>query len=67
VLDGVRIGKGAVIAAGAVVNQDIPDGAIAVGVPARVAKMRDSGKALHGQGKLSSDKQLLDDKIGYTL
>jgi acetyltransferase-like isoleucine patch superfamily enzyme len=40
VLDGVRIGKGAVIGAGAVVALDIPDGAIAVGVPARVVKMR---------------------------
>ncbi len=40
VLDGVRIGKGAVIGAGAVVTHDIPDGSIAVGVPARVVKMR---------------------------
>jgi acetyltransferase-like isoleucine patch superfamily enzyme len=42
VLDGVRIGKGAVIGAGAVVTQDIPDGAIAVGAPARVVKLRSS-------------------------
>lgn len=42
VLDGVRIGKGAVVGAGAVVTQDVPDGAIAVGVPARVVKMRGS-------------------------
>ena len=41
VLDGVRIGKGAVVGAGSVVTQDIPDGAIAVGVPARVMKIRD--------------------------
>jgi acetyltransferase-like isoleucine patch superfamily enzyme len=40
VLDGVRIGKGAVIGAGSVVTRDIPDGAIAVGVPARVIRMR---------------------------
>ena len=40
VLDGVRIGKGAVVGAGAVVTHDIPEGAIAVGVPARVVKMR---------------------------
>lgn len=40
VLSGVRIGKGAVVGAGAVVSRDIPDGAIAVGVPARVVKMR---------------------------
>jgi acetyltransferase-like isoleucine patch superfamily enzyme len=40
VLSGVRIGKGAVIGAGSVVTKDVPDGAIAVGVPARVIKMR---------------------------
>jgi acetyltransferase-like isoleucine patch superfamily enzyme len=40
VLDGVRIGKGAVIGAGAVVTKDIPDYAIAVGVPAKVTRMR---------------------------
>ena len=40
VLDGVRIGSGAVIGAGSVVTQDIPADAIAVGSPARVVKMR---------------------------
>ncbi|MCG8603467.1 acyltransferase [bacterium] len=40
VLDGVRIGKGAVIGAGAVVTRNIPEGAIAVGNPARVLKYR---------------------------
>ncbi len=44
VLDGVRIGKGAVVAAGAVVTKDVPDGAVAAGVPARVIGMR-SGPA----------------------
>ncbi len=41
VLDGVTIGNGAVIGAGSVVTSDIPASAIAVGVPARVVKMRD--------------------------
>lgn len=40
VLSGVRIGREAVIAAGSVVTRDVPDGAIAAGVPARVLKMR---------------------------
>lgn len=40
VLDGVRIGKGAVIGAGSVVTKNIPAGAIAVGVPARVINTR---------------------------
>ena len=40
VLSGVRIGKNAVVGAGSVVTQNIPDGAIAVGAPAKVIKMR---------------------------
>lgn len=40
VLDGVRIGKGAVVGAGAVVTRDIPPYAIAYGVPARVVGYR---------------------------
>lgn len=40
ILPGVRIGNGTVIGAGAVVARDIPDYAIAVGVPAKVVKFR---------------------------
>ena len=40
VTDGVRIGKGSVIGAGAVVTRDIPPYSVAVGVPARVIKSR---------------------------
>jgi acetyltransferase-like isoleucine patch superfamily enzyme len=40
ILDGVHIGNGVIVAAGSVVNQDLPDYAIAGGVPARVIKIR---------------------------
>jgi acetyltransferase-like isoleucine patch superfamily enzyme len=40
ILDGVHIGKKVVVAAGAVVNKDIPDYAIVGGTPAKVIKMR---------------------------
>ena len=42
VLSGVRIGEGAVIGAGSVVTKDVLDGGVAVGVPARVVKVRDN-------------------------
>jgi acetyltransferase-like isoleucine patch superfamily enzyme len=38
VLKGVTIGAGAVVASGSVVVSDVPDGAIAMGVPARVVR-----------------------------
>lgn len=40
ILDGVTIGKGCVIAGGAVVNKDIPDYSIAAGVPAKIIGTR---------------------------
>jgi galactoside O-acetyltransferase len=40
VLDGITIGKGSVIGAGAVVTKDIPPYSIAVGVPAKVIARR---------------------------
>jgi acetyltransferase-like isoleucine patch superfamily enzyme len=40
VLDGVRIGAGAVVGAGSVVAHDVPDGAVVQGVPARVVMLR---------------------------
>ncbi|RXG07172.1 CatB-related O-acetyltransferase [Bacillus cereus] len=40
ILDGITIGNGAIVAAGAVVTKDVPDYAIVAGVPARVIKYR---------------------------
>jgi acetyltransferase-like isoleucine patch superfamily enzyme len=40
ILDGIRVGAGAVIGAGAIVNRDVPDNAIAAGVPAKVLRQR---------------------------
>lgn len=39
-LAGIKIGDGAVVGAGALVNKDVPDYAVVVGVPARVIKYR---------------------------
>ena len=38
ILRGVRIGKNSIIGAGSVVTRSVPDGSIAVGMPARVVK-----------------------------
>jgi len=45
VLDGIRIGSHAVVGANAVVNEDLPDGAIAAGVPARLLRLRSEAGA----------------------
>ncbi len=39
-MDGVTIGKGCVVGAGAVVTRDLPDYSVAVGVPAKIISSR---------------------------
>ncbi len=45
VLDGVRLGNHVVVGAGGVVTSDLPDGAIAAGVPARILRTREKNPA----------------------
>jgi sugar O-acyltransferase (sialic acid O-acetyltransferase NeuD family) len=44
VLHGRRIGAHAVLGAGAIATRDVPDFAVAYGIPARVARMRKAGE-----------------------
>lgn len=45
VIQGVKIGRGTTVGAGAVVTGDLPPDCVAVGVPARVIKNKNSGSA----------------------
>jgi len=56
VLEGVRIGEGAVVAAGAIVTKDVPAGVVVAGSPAKVIKKRDE--------KTNEKTELLDDLRG---
>jgi maltose O-acetyltransferase len=44
ILPGIRIGRGSIIGAGAVVTKDVPSFAICAGNPARVKKFRNDAK-----------------------
>ncbi len=52
VIEGVRIGKGSVVAAGAVVIEDVPQNVVVGGIPAKVLKKKD--------GKTSDKTELMD-------
>ena len=45
VIEGVRIGEGAIVAAGSVVIEDVAPGMVVAGVPARVVKKKDERSA----------------------
>jgi len=49
VLDGVAVGEGAAVAAGAVVAKEVPAWSIAAGVPAAVVKQRAQGDGTRGE------------------
>jgi len=41
ILEGVKVGKGAIVAAGAVVIENVPENAVVAGTPAKIIKMKD--------------------------
>lgn len=56
ILEGVHIGKNSVVAAGSVVTQDVEEGVVVAGTPAKVIKKKDE--------KTQSKTQLMDDLRG---
>lgn len=53
VLEGVRVGKGSVVAAGAVVTKDVAPGTVVAGIPAR--KIKDTADVAAGKTELVDD------------
>ena len=53
ILPGVRIGKGAIIAAGAVVTKDVEEYSVVAGVPAKKIKMRFDKKIIQELEKIN--------------
>lgn len=41
VIEGVRIGRGSIVAAGAIVLEDVPENVVVGGIPARILKVKD--------------------------
>lgn len=55
VLPGVTIGRGAIVAAGALVNRDVPPHAVVAGVPAKLIRQLDPGEGAPGGGRTAGE------------
>jgi serine acetyltransferase len=64
VLPGRRIGRGAVVAAGAVVSRDVPDMAVVAGNPAKIVRQR---KAVHSELDLRRNVGFVGHRLGEIL
>ncbi len=53
ILEGVKIGRGSVVAAGSVVTEDVPEGVVVAGTPAKIIKFVDD--------RTKNKTQILDD------
>lgn len=60
IMSGLRIGKGAIVAAGAIVTKDVPPYAIVGGNPAKIIRMRHSPEVI--EALLSIDLSTLSDE-----
>ena len=58
ILEGVRVGKGSVVAAGSVVTKDVPAGVVVAGSPAKIIKKKDEKTA--DKTKVMEDLRKLD-------
>lgn len=71
IIAGVKIGNGVIIGAGAVVTKDIPDYAIAVGVPAKVIRYRYNPEQIAKMNEIAwwnwSDEKIKENQMDFYL
>ena len=65
IMSGVHIGKGAVIAANAVVTKNVPAYAIVAGIPAKLVRYRFEGDVIKEVSKLDFEKLTKEKVIAY--
>lgn len=71
IMPGVKIGNGVTIAAGSVVNRDVPDYALVAGIPAKLVKMKHSDETIKKLQEIQwwewSEKKINDNKADFYL